>query len=74
MSYRYYVRTLDPETGDYTPQKGVRKGPYSLWGLRKAIRKLRGMGYDGGRQDPSVYVWSPEAEAELYKSMNKAFK
>ena len=54
---RYYVETYDPEREEFTPQKGVRKGPYSLWGLRKAIRKLRVMGYECGRQDSSVFVW-----------------
>ena len=42
---RYYVLTWDGEKETFTPQPGVRKGPYTLFGLRKAIRKLRGMGY-----------------------------
>lgn len=44
-SSRYYVHTWDGEKQKFTPQVGVRCGPYSLWGLRKAIRKLRDMGY-----------------------------
>lgn len=42
---KYYVHTWDTEKQTWTPQKGVRCGPYSLWGLRRAIRKLRDMGY-----------------------------
>jgi len=56
MKARYYVTTWDYEKHDFTPQKGVRTGPWSLWGLRKAIRKLRDLGYSAGRQDASVYV------------------
>lgn len=33
-------------TGTFTPQKGVRTGPYSKWGLRKALRALQAMGYE----------------------------
>lgn len=50
MKQRYYVRTIDPDTGRWTPQKGVRCGPYTQFGLRKALRKLRSMGYDTSRQ------------------------
>lgn len=53
---RYEVLTWDPETGRFTPQKGVRKGPYTLFGLRKALRQLREMGYAARRPDPSVLV------------------
>lgn len=62
MRPRYYVTTWDTEKQDFTPQKGVRTGPYSLWGLRKAIRKLRGMGYTArglggdGSGDSSVLI------------------
>lgn len=42
---RYYVETWDTNTQSFSPQPGVRSGPYSLWGLRKALRKLRDMGY-----------------------------
>src|SRR5438128_2191639 len=60
MKPRYYVLTYDYEKEDYTPQQGVRKGPYSLFGLRKALRKLRGMAYDTRGAD--VYVYSePES-------------
>ena len=55
---RYYVFTYDWEQAEYTPQLGVYCGPYSLFGLRRALRKLRDMGYDTGRQDSSVYVSS----------------
>jgi hypothetical protein len=42
---RYYITTWDTDTQTFTPQAGVRTGPYSLMGLRKAIRKLRALGY-----------------------------
>ena len=64
----YYVETWDTDTQSFTPQVGVRKGPYSKWGLRKAIRKLRAMGYPcdyssnggfvHGSCDPSVSIYA----------------
>jgi len=42
---RYYVTTWNHEKCEFTPQLGVRTGPYSLFGLRRVIRKLREMGY-----------------------------
>ena len=53
---RYYVLTWDANLETFTPQEGVRAGPYSLFGLRKAIRALREMGYAASRDDPSVCV------------------
>ena len=53
---RYYVDTYDPEKEKFTPQRGVRRGPYTLFGLRTALRKLRDMGYQADRDDPSIYV------------------
>lgn len=46
---RYEVLTWDVYLQKFTPQQGVRRGPYSLWGLRKALRKLRDAGYDTSR-------------------------
>ena len=57
---RYYVRTWDAELQQYTPQRGVRCGPWSLWGLRKAIRKLRSMGY-GCEYSSDMGYWSDPA-------------
>ncbi len=54
---KYYVKTYDIDTGMFTPQKTVRCGPYTLFGLRKAIRKLRNLCYDACRSDPSVLVY-----------------
>lgn len=54
--HSYFVTTYDTKIEDFTPQRGVRTGPYSLFGLRKALRKLRAMGYDTNRQAPSVLV------------------
>lgn len=53
---RYYVTTYDWDKQEYTPQKGVRTGPYTKFGLRKALRKLRTMGYCADRDDTSVLV------------------
>ena len=44
--HRYDVLTWDHEADRFTPQKGVRRGPWSLMGLRRAIRRLLEMGYD----------------------------
>jgi hypothetical protein len=55
---RYYVETYDWELGRFTPQDGVGKGPYTLWGLRWALRLLQGMGYTARKGDPSVSVYS----------------
>jgi hypothetical protein len=60
---RYEVLTWCPDKQRYTPQQGVRRGPHSLWGLKRALRKLQAMGYPcdyssyGGAGDPSVQVW-----------------
>lgn len=57
LKARYRVTTYDSWKNGFTPQKGVRCGPYSLFGLRKALRKLRGMGYDTSREGGvSVFV------------------
>lgn len=56
MKPRYYVTTWDTGLQRFTPQKGVRAGPYSLFGLRKALRRLQQMGYSCDRNDPSVLV------------------
>lgn len=53
----YEVLTWDMDLQKFTPQWGVRRGPYSQFGLRRALRKLRGMGYDTDRSGaPSVLV------------------
>ena len=59
---RYYVTTYDHDRGEFTPQCGVRSGPYKLFALRKALRALRDLGYDtdyksvDGEGAPSVRV------------------
>ena len=50
MKPKYCVLTWDPERQRFTPQSGVRQGPYTIWGLRKALRKLQAMGYDTRRK------------------------
>jgi hypothetical protein len=56
MDTRYFVTTWDPELQTFTPQNGVRSGPYSLWGLRRALRALQGMGYDTTRDGGSAVL------------------
>lgn len=62
---RYYVWTWDADLQKWTPQQGVRCGPYSLWGLKRALRKLQQMGYDCNRSyhcsDASVLVKAIDA-------------
>lgn len=64
MRTKYYVKTWDIELETFTPQQGLRTGPYSLFGLRKAFRKLRRMGYAADRHDPSVYVVCVEGKSQ----------
>jgi hypothetical protein len=42
---KYYVTTWDSDRQQFRPQQGVRTGPYTLFGLRRALRKLIGMGF-----------------------------
>lgn len=56
MKPKYLVETWDSERERFTPQEGVRRGPYTLFGLRRALRKLRSLGYAARRSDPSVLV------------------
>lgn len=63
MGYpRYYVLTWDSDLQAFTPQQGVRKGPYTQFGLRKALHKLREMGYEATHEDNSMYVYRVDAE------------
>lgn len=67
---RYYVMTLDPSTGDFTPQKGVRKGPYRLFALRQALRALQHLGYDTRRDNAvAVYIYERNANKRLFEEM-----
>ncbi len=45
MKARYEVLTWDTYKQKFTPQQGVRRGPYTIWGLKRALRKLQQMGY-----------------------------
>jgi hypothetical protein len=56
MKPLYRIYTYDPMKEAFTPQSGVRSGPYSLFGLRKALRALQNLGYPCDRHDPSVLV------------------
>lgn len=42
----YYVKTWDTDRQEFTPQQGVPVGPYTQFGLRRVLRKLRSIGYD----------------------------
>lgn len=58
---KLYVRTWDHEKHKWTPQRGVRTGPYTQFGVRRALRKLRSMGYETGRENGfSVLIESSE--------------
>ena len=46
---RYCVTTWDMNRQEWTPQVGVRTGPYTQFGLRKALRALQRMSYDTRR-------------------------
>ena len=61
MGTKYYVKTWNWRRQAFTPQKGVRCGPYSLFGLRKALLALRAIGYEGGRCDNSMLIYSEES-------------
>lgn len=50
-TYKYKVTTWDQDKQKFTPQMGVRKGPYSKWGLRRALRALQAIGYDTTREN-----------------------
>lgn len=58
---RYYVTTWCTIKQTFTPQQGVRTGPYTLFGLRLAIRALRELGYWANKDDAAVYVESRTA-------------
>ena len=49
MRATYYVTTWDGTREEFTPQAGVRTGPYRLMGLRRPLRALRDMGYEVNR-------------------------
>ena len=54
MTYR--ITTLAPGTGRYTPQIGIPEYVAGFAGLRRALRWLRGMGYEARRGDYAVKV------------------
>ncbi len=60
----YFVKTWDWERHEFTPQEGVSVGPYSLMGLRAALRKLKTLGYDAKRGDNSTLVYREDVPDE----------
>jgi hypothetical protein len=73
---KYRVTTWDPAKEGFTPQPGVRAGPYTQFALRKALRKLRNLGYDTDRNAPSIYVeeTTDQAAEELAKELTEAMR
>lgn len=55
---KYYVTTWDTDLQEFTPQKGVRTGPHTWRGLRRALRALQELGYPARRGDSSTLVES----------------
>lgn len=53
---RFYVSTWDSEKQTFTAQRGIRTGPYSKWGLRKALRKIEAAGYQISPRRCAVWV------------------
>ena len=51
---KYRILTYDIEKEEYTPEEGMQR--LTAAGLKKAMRKLEGRGYDGGKDDPSIVV------------------
>ena len=66
MQHRYYVKTWDIGRQAYTAQKGVRTGPYTLFGLRQALRKLKEFGFDADKSDCSTLVFRKDVPEESY--------
>ncbi len=64
MKPTYDVTTWDADKQAWTPQQGVRRGPWTKWGLRKALRKLRNLGYSARRGDAFVAVARRGMEGE----------
>ena len=63
MKKQYWVYTWDMDRNEFTPQTGVRCGPYTLHELKLALQKLQNMGYschysssNADANDPSVLV------------------
>ena len=62
---RYFVRTWDCDLDRFTPQKGVRVGPYTLFGLRRALLKLQEMGYSTRRGSAPLVLIEDEENYHL---------
>lgn len=52
---QYLITTRDPETDEFTPQKGCPHKVNGVAGLRKALRKLQGMGYETRHGHEELY-------------------
>lgn len=64
-SKEFYVYTRDWELHKWTPQIGVPVGPYTQFGLRKALRQLQNLGYDTTRES-GVSVLVERIDKEAY--------
>ena len=56
MTPTYHITTIEPGTGRYTPQVGVPEYVVGWGGLRRAIRKLRKLGYEARRNSYGHYA------------------
>ncbi len=52
----YSVKTWDMDLQEFTPQNGVPAQVHGMGELRRALRSLQGMGYDGTKADNAVLV------------------
>lgn len=60
---QYFVETWDMDEQTFTPQEGIPSGPYSMFGLRRALRQLQECGYVARKPDPLVMVWCEDSDA-----------
>jgi hypothetical protein len=53
---RYRVTTWDMDRQEFTPQEGVKSVVHGIGGLKRALRALQDLGYEGRRSDCSILV------------------
>lgn len=65
---RYSVTTWNPDTQEHTPQAGlgVRSQMVTLWGLRRALRALRELGYTCHRMHRRGGGYFDEIDDDVY--------
>ena len=60
----YSINTWDFDKQAWTPQIGVPEVVQTQWDLKRALRKLHELGYNGKRPDPYVLVEQFDNEQE----------